>query len=348
MSGAIKMIKYYTEHDNQLWDDYVMCSKDATFFHLIGWKDVIESSFNYTPYYLMAKEGEEIKGVLPLFHIKSFLFGRFLVSVPFGVYGGICADNSEAADLLFEEGKMLATRLGVDYLELRNLNENGHSNIPAKDLYVTFRKEIFEDMDKNMAAIPRKQRRMIRIGIKNGFQSKMICNEYLKEFYDIYALSLRNLGNPVFPYSHFRSIIDVFGNACKILSIWNRDRLVAGVMTFFFKDTVMPFYAGALKDSYKYAVNDFMYWELMKYGCENGYKTFDFGRSKKGTGSFEFKRHWGFEPETLPYQYLLIKKMEMPDFSPANPKFKPLIEIWKRLPFPITKAIGPRFIKYFP
>ncbi len=341
------MIQYYTENDRESWDGYVMRSKDATFFHLIGWKDVMESTFNYTSCYLMAKEGEKTRGILPLFHIKSLLFGRFLVSVPFGVYGGICADNSEAAELLFEEGKKLATRLKVDYLELRNLNQNWHNNLPTKDLYVTFRREIFEDLDKNMAAIPRKQRRMIRIGIKNGLHSKME-GDYLKDFFEVYAHSVRNLGTPVFPYSLFKNFMDVFGDCCKILSIWQHDRMVAGVMVFFFKDTVMPFYAGALKDSYKYAANDFMYWELMKYGCENGHKLFDFGRSKKGTGPYDFKIHWGFEPETLPYQYHLVKQGEVPNLSPANPKFKPLIELWKRLPLPITKAIGPKFIKYFP
>ena len=340
------MIQYYTEDDHQSWDDYVMCSGNASFFHLIGWKNIVETSFKHKPYYLMAKRGEKIEGILPLFQVKSLLFGNFLVSVPFGVYGGICADNLEVESLLLEEGKQLARKLGVDYLELRNLNHS-KLNLLTEELYVTFRREIFEDLDKNLEAIPRKQRRMIRVGIKNGLHSKM-GGDYLKDFFDVYAHSVRNLGTPVFPYSFFKNIMDVFGNCCKILSVWHNDKMVAGVMTFFFKDVVMPFYGGALKDSYKYAVNDFMYWELMKYGCENGYKIFDFGRSKKGTGSYDFKRHWGMNPEDLNYQYYLVKARNLPNLNPTNPKYKRFINIWKKLPLPLTKILGPKIVKNIP
>lgn len=343
---SIITVRYFVPEDRKGWDAFVKNHPKSTFFHLAGWKDIVETSFNHKPHYFIAEEKEKIKGVFPLFHVKSLLFGNFLVSVPFVVYGGICADNSEVYNLLLEEGKKLARQLGVDYLELRNLEQNEY-NLPIKDLYVTFRREIFEDIDENMSVIPRKQRRMIRVGINNGCQSK-IGKEHLKEFYDIYAHSLRNLGTPVFPYSLFKNIMRVFDDACKILSVWHQGRMVAAVMTFFFKDIVMPYYGGALRDSFRYAVNDFMYWELMKYGCENGYKTFDFGRSKRGTGSYDFKRHWGFEPEPLPYQYYMVKQKETPNLSPLNPKFKPLISLWKRMPLPITKAIGPRIIKYIP
>jgi hypothetical protein len=86
----------------------------------------------------------------------------------------------------------------------------------------------------------------------------------------------------------------------------------------------------------------------MKYGCENGYKLFDFGRSKIDTGSYDFKRHWGFEPEPLPYQYFLNRIDEIPNISPANPKYQKKIEMWQKMPFWLTKIIGPRIVKYIP
>jgi hypothetical protein len=89
-----------------------------------------------------------------------------------------------------------------------------------------------------------------------------------------------------------------------------------------------------------------MYWELMRYGCEHGYKLFDFGRSKADTGSFHFKRHWGFTPDPLAYQYHLVKLKELPNNSPSNPKYKKRIELWRKLPLPVTKVIGPHIAKY--
>ena len=218
--------------------------------------------------------------------------------------------------------------------------EKNTLHLPTRDLHVTFQREICRDLDRNMAAIPRKQRRMILQGIKHGLKSH-IGSEYLREFYEIYAHSVRNLGTPVFSYQFFQNLQHVFGQDCKVLSVWHGEKMVAGVMTFFFKGRVMPYYGGALHEYFSYAANDFMYWELMRYGCEQGYRIFDFGRSKQGTGSFDFKRHWGFEPQPLSYQYYLYRASAIPNSSPANPKFQLFINLWRQLPLSVTKLIGP-------
>ncbi|MHA2223525.1 MAG: FemAB family XrtA/PEP-CTERM system-associated protein, partial [Candidatus Thorarchaeota archaeon] len=299
-------VSILSDKDFESWNHYANNHPDSTFFHLCEWKNIISKSFNHKPYYLIANEGNCIKGIFPLFHMRSVFFGNFLVSTPFLVYGGICADSREIEMLLLEEGKKLARELGVEYLELRNCKPKGYS-LPENNLYVAFQREIYDELDENMAAIPRKQRRMIRIGIGNGLSSR-IGNEYLREFYEILATSYRNLGSPIFSYALFENIVQYFKDSCKILTVWKGNRMLSGVMTFFFRETVIPYYGGALREGFKYAVNDFMYWELMRYGCENRYRIFDFGRSKKGTGAYHFKKHWGFESEPLPYQYYMLKK----------------------------------------
>jgi FemAB-related protein (PEP-CTERM system-associated) len=307
---------------------------------------VIEQSFGHQPFYFYTEEDGHITGILPLFYTRSLLFGRSLISVPFGVYGGIIADNQEAAELLLEAACQLAHRLRAKYVELRSV-EKTNFRLPTKDLYVTFQREIYSDVEQNIAAIPRKQRRMIRHGTERGLKAT-IGSDYLDTFYEIYASSLRNLGTPVFSYQFFRNLQRQFGEACKILSVWHEDRIVAGVMTFFFKNQVIPYYGGALREFFPYAVNDFMYWELMRYGCEQGYRLFDFGRSKQGTGAYDFKRHWGFEPQPLHYQYYLNNATTVPNLSPANPKFQLVIDLWKRLPIALTKLVGPMIVRSLP
>jgi len=361
-------IKAYCDTDKEGWDNFALSSKNSSFFHLIGWKDVIEQSFGHKPHYLMSKQKNQITGILPLFEIKSRLFGHALVSVPLGVYGGICFTNSSSEKALLRSATILGRLMGVDYVELRNqgntknvrnvqevrtseviepANQSNNSNWLTKDLYVTFQREIYPDIESNFNAIPRKQRRMIRQGIKAGLTSKIGRKEHLKNFYNIYARSVRNLGTPVFPLKYFEITMEVFPEAF-ILSVWKNNVMVAGVMTFIFRDILMPYYSGALREYFKYAVNDFMYWELMRYGCENGYKVFDFGRSKKGTGSYDFKRHWGFEPKDLPYRYYTVAKKDTPNISPANPKYTAMINIWKKLPLPVANWLGPKIIKNIP
>jgi FemAB-related protein (PEP-CTERM system-associated) len=345
MQPEIELIKHYTSVE-KTWNEYVLRHPSATFFHLMEWGHVLEQTFPYRPFSCVAWREGRISGILPLFLVRNLPFGHALVSTPFAVYGGLCVDDAETELALLHYAQTLARQMKVRYLELRHQEALGP--MPAKDLYVTFRKEIDRDLDKNMAAIPRKQRRMIRQGDKYGLVARMGGEEFLKGFYHIYAHSVHNLGTPVFPRKFFANLLREFGSACRILAVFHDEHMVAGVMTFFFRDQIMPHYGGALRDAFQYAVNDFMYWNLLCYGAEQGYRIFDFGRSKQGTGSYDFKRHWGFEPTPLAYQYYLVRQKTLPDQNPLNPRFSLAIQTWKQLPFGLTQWLGPSIVKFFP
>ncbi len=320
------------------WDDFVETCPEASFFHRAGWRRVIERALGHDTYYLYAEMAGRIAGVLPLGHVHSRLFGNALVSTPFCVYGGIAAANPAARQALDREACELAARLNVDHLELRNRFPQSTGR-PGKDLYVTFRKAIDPDPEKNMLAIPRKQRAMVRKGIAAGLTS--IIDDDVQRFYDTYADSVRRLGTPVFSRKLFEMLREVFGRDCEVLSITHRDEVVASVMSFYFRDEVLPYYAGSTVAARDLAGNDFMYWELMRRACERGVRIFDYGRSKQGTGSYSFKKNWGFEPEPLHYEYELIRATSVPDVNPLNPKYRLFIETWKHLPLGLTKMLGP-------
>ncbi len=320
------------------WDAYVENHPDGTFFHKAGWQAVIEKSFGHRTYYLFVEDEGEITGILPMAKVSSLFFGKALVSTPFCVYGGAIADNDETLDMLYEEASRLAKESKVSHFEMRNL-KNKYSDWPEKDLYVTFRKEISPDPDENMTAIPRKQRAMVRKGIKAGLRTEI--TEDIGQFYDLYSLSVRNHGTPVFSKKYFELLKIIFKEACEIRVIYKADTPVSTVMTFYFKDEVMPYYGGGNLDARKYNAFDFMYWEIMKDVCQRGYRIFDYGRSKKGTGSYSFKKNWGFVPESLHYQYDLINTDRIPDVNPLNPKYQIFIKLWQRLPLSVANIIGP-------
>ena len=285
-----------------------------------------------------------IVGILPLFELKSLVLGHYLVSVPFAELGGPLAENETICQQLVEKAIELTRTRKCDYLELRN--EHTISDLVKKSLYYNFKKEIFPDPDQNMQAIPRKARRMIRQGIKFGLYSEFGLH-FLHDFYEILARSYHQLGTPIFSKRFFRTFLDEFGTDSQILVVYDKKGTpIAGVLSFFYKDRVLPFYAGSLFEYRKLAPNDFMYWELMKHACKRGFKVFDFGRSKIDTGSYHFKRHWGFKPVQLAYQYYLNRINELPNLSPANPKYQKKIELWKKMPFEVTKVLGPPIAKY--
>lgn len=338
MKEADGMIKILDEADFKRWDGFVERHPDATFFHLSGWKTVIEKAFGHRTYFLYTEEGGGITGVLPLVHVNSLLFGNSLVSCAFCVYGGAVADNEDSRQLLEAEACRLAGQLGVDALELRN-RVRQHPDWPYKELYVTFRKQMDADVEKNMLAIPRKQRAMVRKGIEAGLTSTI--DHDVNRLHLAYSESVRNLGTPVFPKKYFQTLKDVFGEQCEILSVEHNGQLIASVMSFYFRDEVLPYYGGGTELARDLKGNDFMYWEVMRRAVEKGVKIFDYGRSKMGTGSYSFKKNWGFVPEPLFYEFYLVKAKELPDINPLNPKYQLFIAAWKRLPLPISQAIGP-------
>jgi FemAB-related protein (PEP-CTERM system-associated) len=334
--------------DTAMWDAFVEQHAAGSPFHLTAWQRLIENTFNHEPRHIVARSSAhgEVVGVLPLFLVRSRIFGRMLVSTPHAAYGGCIADSDETAATMTDYARELAKELRVEFLELRNFrNVLDDFSLTTKDLYVTFRQELKPDLEENMLSIPRKTRAEIREGIRNGLEFK-VDEIGVDQFFHVYSQSVRRLGTPVFPKRLFENGLREFGSACKIFSVHWNGKLVSAVWTLFYKDEVVPYFGGSLSEYNHLAVNNFMYWMLMKYGAENGYRIFDFGRSKKGSGSFSFKKRWGMEMSQLTYQYALVRKKSLPDTSPLNPKFARAIRLWQSLPLSVTNTLGPIIAKH--
>jgi FemAB-related protein (PEP-CTERM system-associated) len=325
------------------WDAFVLACPQATFFHRAGWQRVIAEVFRHPTYFLYAEAGGVIQGVLALAHVNSRLFGRSLTSLPFAVYGGVAASHEAAATALEREAQQLAQQLGTDHLELRNVQRR-HSDWPLQDLYVTFRKPILALEADNLNAIPRKQRAMVRKGIRNGLVSQV--DTQVDRFFAVYADNVHRHGTPAMPRRYFQALMDVFGPDCEVLTVCTPEgQAVSSVLSFYFRDEVLPYYAGDLEAARELAANDFKYWELMRRACARGLKLFDFGRSKAGTGPYAFKKNWGFEPTALHYEYRLYKHETIPQNNPANAKYQLLIATWRRLPLSLANWLGPFIVR---
>lgn len=340
---SVKTLDEADAEAQRRWDAFVLACPSATFFHRAGWLRIMRQVFRHPAYFLYAERDGRIEGVLPLAHVKSVLFGNGLVSLPFAVYGGVAALNDEAARKLEEEAQALAKCLGVEHLELRYI-ERRHDDWPTQDLYVTFRKEILPEEEANMLAIPRKQRAMVRKGIKNGLLAEIDAG--VDRFFALYADNVHRHGTPALPRRYFQALRDEFGSDCEVLTVTGPDGcLLSSVLTFYFRDEVLPYYAGDDEAARDLAANDFKYWELMRRACARGFKVFDYGRSKLGTGPYSFKKNWGFEPQPLHYQYCLYKRDAIPQNNPANAKYRLFIEAWRRLPIGIANRLGPHIVR---
>lgn len=328
------------------WDEFVRASPTGSFFHLAGWKTVIERVLRRDCMYLAARRAGAITGVLPVSRARSRIFGDCLVSLPLAVYGGVCADDEESYRALVQAGSAYADRLGVKYLELRNRWEPFPSSLPGRDLYVTFTQDLTPGPDKLMKGLPRDTRYAIRKGQKAGLE--WTADLTPQEFYDLYAQSVHRLGTPVFPRELFASLLSEFPAQTRLFGVRKGRIAIAGVLCFYFRDQVLPYYAGALAEYYRDSPNNFMYWNLIEQSSKEGLREFDFGRSKRGTGSYDFKSTWSMRITELPYRYYLAKAKEIPHLSPVDAKFQLPVAAWKRMPLSWTKVIGPRVIRWIP
>ncbi|KQV92153.1 FemAB family XrtA/PEP-CTERM system-associated protein [Pelomonas sp. Root1237] len=326
------------------WDAFVFAHPQATFFHRSGWLRIIQSVFGHKGFFLYAERDGVIEGVLPLAEVKSRLFGHSVTSLPFGVYGGVAALNDEATAALEAEAEKIARGQGAEHLEYRNLGPTRHADWPRQDLYVTFRKEILAEEEANMLAIPRKQRAMVRKGIKNELKAEIDAN--VDRFFDLYADNVHRHGTPAMPKKYFQALLAEFGPDAEVLTVTAPNgKPLSTVLTFYFRDECMPYYAGDDEAARDLAANDFKYWELMRRACARGLKVFDYGRSKQGTGPYAFKKNWGFEPQPLSYEYRLFKRDAIPQNNPNNPKYQLMIKAWRKLPIGFANWLGPFIVK---
>jgi FemAB-related protein (PEP-CTERM system-associated) len=329
------------------WDAFVRAQPDGTFFHLSGWRHVIERAFGHRTDYVLAERDGVIAGVLPLAQVKTWLFGNSLISVPFCVYGGPLAAEAEAEAALIAHATELMRSRAVPVLEFRYRGSPNQIEASGwhvrNDLYVTFRRNFIGNDESNLKAIPRKQRAMVRKAIDRGLIS--VLDFSADRLHGIYAESVRNLGTPVFSQKYFRILMEVWHDSIDIVTVLDGETAIASVMNFYFRDEVLPYYGGGRAIARGRYGNDFMYWEVMRRAAARGFRLFDFGRSKRGTGSFAFKKNWGFEPEPLHYCFRLEPGAAIPNTNPLNPKFQPFIAAWKHLPVPLANVIGPHIVR---
>jgi FemAB-related protein (PEP-CTERM system-associated) len=288
-----------------------------------------------------------VRGVVPLFLVKNFVVGSALISSPFAVYGGILADSESVRKELLAKVQSLGDSLRVQYVDLRNAYREQCAGLPGTSRYVTFTQQTRPDEESTLQALPKKTRNLVRKALRFPFSTRFSTRGF-DGFERLYSSNMRRLGTPSFPRKHFAALLENFGDMIDIREVFLGDRLVAACLNFRFRDQLHVYYAASDYEAKECSPNNYMYFDLLCWAGKNGYSTFDFGRCKRGTGVFAFKQHWDTTMRELPYEVLLVNQKEIPNYSPTNPKFQLAIKLWKHLPLPVTRTLGPRLVRLFP
>ncbi|MDX3772891.1 FemAB family PEP-CTERM system-associated protein [Chromatiaceae bacterium AAb-1] len=324
------------------WDNFVTRHAEGTFFHLSGWQQVL-TGLGHTCFYLYATANDQIAGVLPLARVRSRLFGDALISTPFCVYGGAVGEPA-VKRFLEQAATTLAGQLKVDHLELRyqHLQPN---DFTTRSQHAWFSCPLAEDSEAILAGIKKKQRAVIRQSLTQSLSYTL--DHDTSDFFRTYSQSVRNLGTPVFSKDFFNSLLRAFPEQTEILTVRHNGQAVSSVLSFYFRDQVLPYYGGGISEARQLKSNDYMYYQLMCHArTDKNCRFYDFGRSKIDSGAYHYKKHWGMQVQELPYQYRLIKASTLPNLSPNNPKYQLFIKLWQQLPLPVSQWLGPKLSRY--
>jgi serine/alanine adding enzyme len=335
------------------WDAFVQAHPEATGYHLWGWREVFERTFGHEAHYLAAvqpsagSQAPTIVGILPIVGMKTMLFGRFGVSLPFVNYGGVVASDDTVARALLNEAVRLAEARRWKHLEIRHLDQR-FPDLEAKRHKVEMYLQLAENETKQWEAIDRKVRNQVRKAQKCNFTTAVGGAELVGEFYEVFARNMRDLGTPVYARRLFEDLVRLFPEQVKIHVVRDKTTPISGSLTFAWRSMVEVPWASSLKEFRSQCPNMLLYWEMLRSAVNDGHHTFDFGRSTPDEGTFHFKRQWGAEPRPMCWEYWLPAGQTLPDQSPKNPKFAAAISLWQRLPLAVTTRLGPHVVRGIP
>lgn len=335
----------YADDSGQRWNEYVQKNAASTFCHQYGWKRVIEGGCGCKSYYLVAEDNATVVGVLPLFLVKSKIFGSHLVSMPFMDYGGILSDSQDASDKLLTEARRIGKIEKVDFLELRHNCPNNFDLIQNMDK-ANLRLALSSDSELLRSFKPEIKNR-INKAYNLGSKFEIGGQEVVDLFYGVYSEAMRDMGTPVMARRFFENILRQPDLKAEVFLVRINTKVIGSAIAIYFKDQMELPWITCLKKHFDSCPNNFLYWEAMKRGIATGMKWFNFGRSSKGSGHYIFKKRWGALTQQLYYQYASYNGKTL-DLSPKSPRYQIGVNLWKKLPLPIANCVGPYLASKIP
>ncbi|MEW5986339.1 MAG: GNAT family N-acetyltransferase [Chloroflexota bacterium] len=333
--------------EEEVWDEYVQQAAGASFWHLAGWKTVMERTFGHQTVYLNAQENGRVVGLLPLLYVKSTLAGHYLTSVP----GGLCADSEAVAAGLIEQAQELTRVRNADYLILRDsptrwdlpgfviTNEHCDAIVHLPDT-----------VDQTWKLVGHDEKRHTRKAAKAGLAAAISQNG-LDSYYPVYLEAMRDIGTPTPGRKFFCNVADRFPDSFKIITVHQNGLTVGGGTLALFKDTLFCLWSGMLRRYYPLHPSHALYWEALKYSCQHGLRQVNLGRCQRDSGAYKFKLHWGAEARPL-YQHYYLRTIDQPPPVGASMKeearYRLFVNVWRHLPLAATEAIGPHLRKRMP
>ncbi len=345
------IIRLANEEDKNNWDEYVYSHPDASPCHLYAWRMTVENAYGHRAYYLLAEEGGQITGVLPLIYLKLPFISGQLVSLPFCDAGDSLTRDEYTKEKLILEAVSLAQKLKAKYIELRSRVYTSSFEYLKFPVSIQSHKvrmvlELPQSSDLLWDSFKSKLRSQLRKAEKNSLEFKWGSLDNLEDFYVVFSRNMRDLGSPVHSREWFYAVLTYYGKNIRMgLIYYNRQLIGVGIILIMNNMISIP-WASTLRDCNKLSPNMLLYWNFLKFASDSGYAIFDFGRSTPNEGTYQFKAQWGAKPVPLHWHYILINNKELNFDTHSSAKREKIARLWQSLPLKMANYIGPAIRKH--
>src|SRR5262249_24521208 len=156
-SQATIRVRQAVPQDLAAWQGFVDRTADAGALHHAGWYEALRDAYWVTPHFLMATDaGDDVVGILPLYHSRSPFTGSHISSLERAVLAG----RDDATRALLAEGRALRDRVRARYLQIRGgaVDEAAAMTVPTVRTFIATN----QPADRLWAAIKKKTRWGIR------------------------------------------------------------------------------------------------------------------------------------------------------------------------------------------
>jgi FemAB-related protein (PEP-CTERM system-associated) len=329
-------------------DAYLDARSDTTFVDRWSWNGVISRAYDLPQHWFVARKDGTVRGFLGLTLSESRYFGRYLATAPFGDHGGFYADDPEAERVLLEKAKEVQRQVNASYVLVRRFSDGGTApqGWEASPDYAVF----LLPLDPDPEAFYRGHlRSIVRNRIKkartHGFQVRFGHRELLDDFWMVMNRAVRDLGSPYHSRRYLETVLAKLGDGAQIAMIYTEaSRPVGGSLLMHHGNSTTQLHVVCLKPFWSLYANDFLYWSVMEELCRRGISVLDLGRSLVGTGNERFKMKWGPERREIDNWFSVADGADLPHLNQANAKYDMARALWKWLPMPLHRAIGPHLM----
>jgi FemAB-related protein (PEP-CTERM system-associated) len=342
---SVSAMRVSLDADEAAWRRVAHGVSGAHLAHAPEWARVIKQAYGHDSLCVAGQDDKGRVGLLPAIVVRRPLFGTIVTSMPFLDGGGPCSSSPALATALVETLLGEARRVGADRVELRCAQRLEIAEPPMAHK-VNMVLPLPAEAGQLWQQLGGSVRNQIRKAERAGLSVASGGVELLDAFYEIHVERMRDLGSPVHDRAFFRATLEAFGGQARVVLVRKGATVVGGLVAIAFTDTLVVPWASCLKEHFALCPNMLLYWDTIRAGCAEGFRTFDFGRSTSGSGTYKFKKQWGAVESPLYWYTLPIGRRQIPSPSGDGRAAACLVTLWQHLPLTVTRQVGARVRRY--